>query len=279
MAISNMIPQIWSARILDKLSKQLVFAQAGVVDRSYQSDLAADGSQVHIHSFNDLTINNYVRDAAITYEVLTDSRLTLQITEQKYFAFRVDSVDKAQMRPQIIDAAAARASYQLAELADRFVAGKYVDASAASPDNIIETTQATAANIYGKVVNMAQRMDEGNAPAEGRFLIVPPWVKALMLQDDKFVMQAKPDMVLNGEIARVAGIRILVSNNVVTTGTAPVIHHCIAGVPGAWAYVEQIRDLEALRLQDYMADAVRGLHVYGHKTLVPALLWDLQLNV
>jgi hypothetical protein len=31
MAISNMLPQIWSARILAKLEKNLVFAQPGVV--------------------------------------------------------------------------------------------------------------------------------------------------------------------------------------------------------------------------------------------------------
>jgi hypothetical protein len=56
LAITNMLPSIWSARILAKLEKNLVFAQPGVVNRDYEGDIRADGDRVHIHSFNDLTV-------------------------------------------------------------------------------------------------------------------------------------------------------------------------------------------------------------------------------
>jgi hypothetical protein len=80
MAISNMLPQIWSARILAKLEKNLVFAQPGVVNRDYEGDIRADGDRVHIHSFNDLTIGTYTKNSTtITYEQLTDTRVTLLI--------------------------------------------------------------------------------------------------------------------------------------------------------------------------------------------------------
>ena len=61
MAITNMLPQIWSARILAKLEKNLVFAQPGVVNRDYEGDIRRDGDRVHIHSFNDLTIGTTPR--------------------------------------------------------------------------------------------------------------------------------------------------------------------------------------------------------------------------
>jgi hypothetical protein len=71
---------------------------------------------------------------------------------------------------------------------------------------------------------------------------------------------------------------VLVSNNVKTTGTSPVVSHMVAGHPSAWTYAEQITNLEGLRLEGSFADAVRGLHLYGAKVLDGARLFDLQAN-
>ena len=259
MAITNTLPQIWSARILAKLEKNLVFAQPGVVNRDYEGDIRQDGDRVHIHSFNDLTIGSYVKNSTtISYEQLTDTRVTLLIDQAKYFAFKVDDVDTAQMRPELIDAAADRAAYQLAEDADSYVAGLYSGASTSSPDNTIETSQFTASNVYQKLVDLSVLMDQVNLPAEGRFVIVPPWVKGLLLQNSTFVTASKPDAVLNGQIGQIAGLNVLVSNNVKTTGSAPVVSHMMAGHPSALAYAEQITNVEGLRLEGSFADAIRG---------------------
>jgi N4-gp56 family major capsid protein len=279
MAITNMLPSIWSARILAKLEKNLVFAQPGVVSRDYEGDIRADGDRVHIHSFNDLTVSSYTKNSTtISYENLTDTRVTLLIDQAKYFAFKVDDIDTAQMRPEIVDAAADRASYQLAEDADAYVASLYSGASTSSPDNTIETSQFTASNVYGKFVDLAVLMDQVNLPQGGRFVVVPPWVKGLLLQNSTFVTASKPDAVLNGQIGEIAGLRILVSNNVKTTGSSPVVSHMMAGHPSAIAYSEQIVNVEGLRLEGSFADAVRGLHLYGSKVLDPARLFDLQAN-
>ena len=262
MAITNMLPSIWSARILAKLEKNLVFAQPGVVNRDYEGDIRADGDRVHIHSFNDLTVSSYTKNSTtITYENLTDSRVTLVIDQSKYFAFSVDDIDTAQMRPELIDAAADRAAYQLAEVADSYIAGLYSGASTSSPDNTIETSQFTSTNVYQKFVALAVLMDQVNLPADGRYVVVPPWVKGLLLQNSTFVTASKPDAVLNGQIGQIAGLNILVSNNVKTIGTSPVVSHMMAGHPSALAYAEQIVNLEGLRLEGSFSDAVRGLHL------------------
>jgi N4-gp56 family major capsid protein len=278
MAITQMLPQIWSARILAKLEKNLVFAQPGVVNRDYEGDIRADGDRVHIHSFNDLTVSSYVKNSTtITYENLTDTRVTLLIDQSKYFAFKVDDIDAAQMRPELIDAAADRAAYQLAEESDGYVAGLYSGASTSAPDNTIETSQFTTSNVYQKFVDLSVLMDTVNLPAEGRYAVIPPWVKGLLLQNSSF-LAAKSDAVLNGEIGQIAGIRLLVSNNVKTTGSAPVVSHIMAGHPSGLAYAEQIVNVEGLRLEGSFADAVRGLHLYGGKVLDGARLFDLQAN-
>jgi hypothetical protein len=250
-----------------------------VVNRDYEGDIRQDGDRVHIHSFNDLTIGTYVKNTTtISYEQLTDTRVTLLIDQAKYFAFKVDDIDTAQMRPELIDAAADRAAYQLAEDADSYVAGLYSGASTSNPDNTIETSQFTASNVYQKLVDLSVLMDQVNLPAEGRFVIVPPWVKGLLLQNSTFVTASKPDAVLNGQIGQIAGLNVLVSNNVKTTGSAPVVSHMMAGHPSAWTYAEQITNLEGLRLEGSFADAVRGLHLYGAKVLDGARLFNLQAN-
>jgi P22 coat protein - gene protein 5 len=182
------------------------------------------------------------------------------------------------MRPELIDAAADRAAYQLAEVADAYVAGLYSGASTSSPDNTIETSQFTATNVYQKFVDLAVLMDQVNLPAEGRYVVVPPWVKGLLLQNSTFVTAAQPSAVLNGSIGQIAGLNILVSNNVKTTGSAPVVSHMMAGHASALAYAEQIVNVEGLRLEGSFADAVRGLHLYGAKVLDGARLFDLQAN-
>jgi N4-gp56 family major capsid protein len=279
MAITNMLPQIWSARILAKLEKNLVFAQPGVVNRDYEGDIRADGDRVHIHSFNDLTVSSYTKNSTtISYENLTDSRVTLLIDQSKYFAFSIDDIDAAQMRPELIDAASDRAAYQLAEVADSYVASLYSGASTSSPDNTIETSQFTSTNVYQKFVDLSVLMDQVNLPQDQRFAVVPPWVKGLLLQNSSF-LAAKSEAVLNGEVGQIAGIRLLVSNNVKTTGTSPVVSHMMAGHPSGLAYAEQIVNVEGLRLEGSFADAVRGLHLYGAKVLDGARLFDLQANL
>jgi N4-gp56 family major capsid protein len=280
MPITNMIPQVWSARILGKLEKRLVYAQPAVVRRDFEGEIRADGDRVHFHSFNDLTIGTYVKDSTVlAYENLTDSRVTLIIDQSKFFAFRVDDVNAAQMRPKIIDAAADRASYQLAQVADAYVASLYTGASASNPDNIIEVTTPSAANIYGKFVALAQRMDENNLPSEGRYAVIPPWILGLLRQDNTFVTQAQPSVVLNGQVGQVAGLNLLVSNNVPVTGAPLDDYHIMGGVAQAIGYAEQIVNLEGLRLEGSFADGVRGLHLYGAKVLAPDMLYDMVLSV
>jgi P22 coat protein - gene protein 5 len=279
MAISQTIAQIWAARILAKLEKNLVFAQSGVINRDYEGEIRNGGDRVHVHSFNDLTISAYTKNSTtLTYEQLTDSRVTLLIDQAYAFSFKIDDVDAAQQIPKLIDAAADRAAYQLAEQADGYIAGLYAGASTAAPDNTIETSQFTSTNVYQKLVDLTVLMDQVNLPAQGRFVVVPPWVKGLLLQNSTFVTASAPEVVLNGQIGQIAGLNVLVSNNVKTTGTSPLVSHMIAGHPSAWTYAEQIVNLEALRLEGSFADAVRGLHLYGAKVLDGARLFDLQAN-
>ena len=277
MAINNFVAHVWAARVLENLRKNLVYGQPGVVNKDYEGDIREAGDRVHIHSIAPVTIGDYVKNTTtITYQELTDSRQTLLIDQSKYFAFKVDDIDKAQQQPKILDAATREASYNLANVADRFLAGKHTEAGIQRPGPTTQTA-LTSANVYTELVGVSQTLDENDVPEEGRYAIVPPWVASLLLNNDRFVA-AKKEAVLNGEIGQVAGLSILKSNNVRTTGTTTIVHHIMAGHSSALSFAEQINNVEAFRLEGSFADGVRGLHLYGAKVARPNALIDFRVT-
>jgi len=94
-----------------------------------------------------------------------------------------------------------------------------------------------------------------------------------MLKDDRFVKsgtEGSEQRLLNGYIGRAAGFDVLKSNNVPNTNGA--LYKIIAGHSIAWSYAEQVNQVEAYRPERRFADAVKGLHLYGGKTVRPTAL-------
>lgn len=272
MSVARFIPTIWSARLLQNLNKSLIYGQPGVVNKDFEGEIREAGDRVYIHGIGEVAISDYTRDTTtINYQLLTDSRQELLIDQSKYFAFRVDDLDIAQQKPKVIDGASQQASYNLAEVADRYLAGFYTAAGTVQDNGAGAAVQLTAANVYQQLVRASVTLDEKNVPDTGRYAIVPPWVAGLLLDNDRF-LSASGDSVLNGQIGSVAGFSVLKSNNVPSTGTTSVVHHITCGHNMAISYAEQIAKTEGIRLQNSFADAVRGLHLYGARVVKPEAL-------
>jgi hypothetical protein len=276
MSIVNFIPQVWSAKLLKALDKSLVYAQPGVANRDYEGEISGAGDTVRINSIGDVTIKSYTRNSDIdTPQELTDAQQMLTITQEKYFNFAVDDVDKAQSKPDVMGEAMNRSGYGLRDTADQFIAAKYTEVPTANligtdgaPKTPTANTATTAAYEY--LVDLGVILDENNIPTEGRFVIVPPWFHGLMQKDDRFVKAgtSMTDMVLrNGKVGEAAGFTVLKSNNV--PNTSGTLYKIIAGHSMALSYAEQIVKVEAFRPERRFSDAVKGLHVYGAKLVRP----------
>jgi len=268
MAIS-FIPEVWSALILSSLKKSHVFAQAGVVNRNYEGDIAAQGDTVRIRSMGRPTIGDYVKNTTeIAPETLTDAERSLVIDQAKYFAFELDDIDAAQTPGGVLEESLVEASYGLRDVADQFIAAKYTEAQA---DNRIGTVSVTTADLaYTQIRKLSVVLDEANVPQEGRYVIVPPWYYGLLLENSKFVQVNQSGTsagLRNGIVGNVLGFDVLKSNNCVNvTGDDWAV---MAGHPSAITYAEQIVKVETYRPEDAFSDAVKGLHVYGGKVVRP----------
>jgi hypothetical protein len=281
VAITNFIPEIWSAQLLSSLKKSLIFAGPGVVNRNYEGDIAESGDTVRITSISRPTVATYTKDSTtISPETLTDAQRTLLIDQSKYFAFEVDDIDMRQARSggALMDEAAVEAGYALADVADQYVAGLYTGVDSG---NAISTTSITSAALaVSNLIALKVKLDNANVPNQGRYVIIPPWYHGLLLGSDLFVRvdaSGNDTALRNGMVGRAFGFDVLMSNNCVNvTGDDWIVQ---AGYPGALSFAEQITKVEAYRPESAFSDALKGLHLYGAKLVRPTGIATLTASI
>ncbi|TCS80373.1 phage capsid protein [Tepidibacillus fermentans] len=276
MAITNFIPQIWAARLLENLRKNLVFGN--VVNRDYEGEIRNYGDTVKINNIGPISVFDYVKNTDLPApETLTDAQRTLVIDQAKAFNFLIDDIDQAQTNPKLMDSAMQEAAYALADKADQYIASQYTYAANAIGDDTTPVVPS-ATTAYEYLVDAGIKLDEANIPRVNRWAIVPPWFYGLLLKDDRFVkFTASADRVLRtGEVGEAAGFTIYTSNNIAnTTGTK---YKIMAGHQMAITYADQINKVEAYRPEKRFADALKGLHLYGAKTIRPEALVVITAN-
>lgn len=278
MSLNNFIPAVWAVNILSNINKQLVYAQPGMVNRDYEGLIRGAGDRVKINQIGRVTVFDYTKNVDMPApEVLTDSQRELVIDQAKAFNFLIDDIDKAQVSTTIMPEATREAAYALAELADRYVAGLYVQAGHNLGSTVDPVELATPAAAYEMLVELGVLMDEGSIPRGNRQLVVPPWFAGQLSLDQRFVgagAAGQASTIANGFQGRAAGFDIAMSNNVPTAvdGTAGTSYKIQASTPQARSYAEQISETEAYRPEKRFADALKGLHVYGGKVVRPEYL-------
>lgn len=290
MAVDTFIPEVWAAELLVALEEHHVFAQDGVTNRDYEGEISAFGDTVHIGTLADPTIDDYVKNVTvIDPETLTTTDDTLVIDQSKYFAFEVDDVDARQVRDsgQLLSRAAMRSAIGLRDLVDTFVGTSMTtDAGTVlTPEGLTATSPEAADEAFRILRRLRMELNKQNVPTDNRFAVISPEFEAVILGDNRFIDASKygsSTPIMNGEIGRAIGFRILVSNNLPegTAGTPPAVSNfVVAGHPIATTFAEQINKVEAYRPDNSFSDAIKGLHLYGGKVVRPEALAVIDVDV
>lgn len=282
MSVASFIPEVWSARILNKLETNLVYVN--LMNRDYEGEIQQYGDTVHIAGIGDVTIKDYTKNTDIDApEDISTTDTTLVIDQQKYFHFSVDDVDKAQMRVDLMDKYAARAAYGLRKTADSYAAGllkagTIADSAGLGNDSTpLEITSPEKA--YELLVDMQVALDNADVPDVGRWVVVPNAFKGMMEKDPRFVMTGSAqaeNRLANGFAGRAAGFDIFTSNQVPNTGNAKF--KIIGSVAMSSTFAQQILETDAYRPEKRFGDAMKGLHVYGAKVTMPELIAVATVN-
>jgi len=277
MAITNFIPEVWSASILEALRAKLVFPS--LCNRDYEGDIREAGDTVHITGYDDVTVKKYTRGTNITVDAVTDANKgTLTIDQSDYFAFKVNDLDKVQAKADLTGNFTNSAAYNMALNVEKYISG-LMDKAATAPAKTISVT--TPSDAYLAVVEARKQLDKQNVPTEGRWIVVSPDFYALLLQDSRFIegTEAGHNTLLNGVVGSVSGFTVVESNNVPTVSGKPSEQSIIAGTNAATTFAQQVNKVEAMRMQDDFADMVRGLDLYGGLVVRPECLTKITLTL
>lgn len=277
MAITNFIPEVWSASILEALRAKLVFPS--LCNRDYEGDIREAGDTVHITGYDDVTVKKYTRGTNITVDAVTDANKgTLTIDQSDYFAFKVNDLDKVQAKADLTGNFTNSAAYNMALNVEKYISG-LMDKAATAPAKTISVT--TPSDAYLAVVEARKQLDKQNVPTEGRWIVVSPDFYALLLQDSRFIegTEAGHNTLLNGVVGSVSGFTVVESNNVPTVSSKPSKQSIIAGTNAATTFAQQVNKVEAMRMQDDFADMVRGLDLYGGLVVRPECLTKVVLTL
>ena len=277
MAVTNFIPELWSAEVKLPFEKALVFGQPTVANTKYEGQIKQMGDTVNVTTISDPTVNGYDKGTDIEIEDVSDGNIKLVIDQGDYFAFRVNDVDRVQAAGDFQSPATQRAGFGLKDKVDKFIASQFAKTaanggpkSALGAQKVINgvggnTPGADQLTAYDVLVKLANALNKENTPTDGRYVVIDPDFLAALQHDPRFSRvdaSGTSETLRNGIVGRALGFDVLTSNNV-TGGLV------CAGIPGALSFANQLTEVEALRDQGRFADIVRGLNVYGAKIFYP----------
>lgn len=270
MSVSNFIPTIWYSKLLAALRPMLV--GENFVSHDVEGEVMYGGS-VKINTIGSVELKDY-DGSPITYSDMETSAQTLNINHRKYEARKLDDVDAAQSRNggQLMNKYMEAIAIAFAEDLDTetfkeiagAATGNNVYGSDANPIAITDGTSAKAA-----LLKLKGMCDKANVPKQGRKIAASSDFTSYLIGDPYInISPAKSDETLKaGYIGSLYGFEIFESNNIPETegGNQQVL----ASHAMFTQEVNQLHEIEAVRLENSFGDGIKALSVSGVKTVMP----------
>ena len=289
------IPTIWSSKLNIKFYAATTFGD--ISNTNWEGDIKSMGDKVVINNIPTISINAYTIGQNLTYEVPTPNTVELQIDKGYYFGVNVSDVLEYQAQPNLMDIFTTDAANQMKIAVDResflntfssanssnigttagALSGGYNMGSDASPIDYSVTTNS----ILNTITSMGSVLDEQNVPETDRYIVITPTERQLLMQSplaQAYVTGDSESILRNGKVGRIDRFDIYVSNllpkaaagydyfGAVAAGTVKR-HVIIAGHKSALTFASQINKVESIPNPNDFGTLVRGLVVYGRKTV------------
>ena len=266
MAVTHFIQTIWSKKIQDALELKCKLVDNCL--REYEGDVD-HAKTVKILGVGEPTIGTYT-SAGITVEEMSDTSQDLVIDQAKYFAFYVDDIDQAQSVPGLAEEYQRKAVHGLAVARDTFVANLIKNAT-----NATTATAKTAEALKTAIDEAIVALRERNFDEEGVIEITPA---AYNLFKNHLITLStnNPEYIKKGIVGVYDDFNVVMSNNLAKDEQYA---YCDIRGKKAIAFAGQINKVEAMRVEKYFKDMVRGLDTYGGKVIDNARIQVIKVPV
>lgn len=299
------IPQLWSNKLNAKFYASTMMTE--IANTDWEGEIKNQGDTIRIRTAPSITIRDYGgAGSTLSSEVPAPIYTDMQIDKGKYFSVQVNDVLAHQADMDLMNMFTDDAAKQLkiniendcffqwfvTEGANAANAGATAGALSAEYNLGTDTApidQATPANVLKTILRMSAALDEQNVPEEGRWLIITPYDRQLLMQTD--IAQAyftgdASSTIRTGKIGMLDRFTVYVSNllpkgaagkalvpGLSATASGATLTNAknrrmmVAGTKASCAFASQIAKTEPLRNQTDFGDIVRGLAVYGRKVV------------
>lgn len=243
------------------------------------------GDKVKIRTKPTVTIRPYTLDQALQVERPSSNSVELNISNAYYFNEVLDDVMELQSDLNLLAMWADDASEQLKIVIDTQVLGTVVGAMAAANQGTTAGVHSqninlgvvgapavlTPATVLNYIVDMGTVLDEQNIPETNRWLVIPPWVAAMIKKSDLRNASISGDgdsLLRNGRLGMIDRFTLYASNLLptATEGSAQATY-VFAGHPHGLTFASQISKIETIRSEQTFGTLLRGLQVYGAQVL------------
>ena len=301
--MAHVYQERYSKLIAAKLNASLVTKDHVIFNTYYEGDPKAGAVKIPVRNANP-EVASYsktnVASNSLTYG--STAYITATLDNDKFVNEYIDGYEAAAVPDGIVADRLSSAGYALAATEDADALGTLVKAvqgknragdSYASTDpryqkagTVVAVNTAdgfSKSTAYGFAVDLAKALDEKNVPQEGRFLIVDPTARALLLQDDNFIRYGDLSQQLKetGAIGQAAGMAVYLCNRLgngadITIGTTAYTGKVamLAGHPDyctrvdEWLINPHLVDLDG-DANVVGGSAVKGRWVFTHEVTSP----------
>ncbi len=253
------------------LEKNCVMMQC--VNKNWEGEIKNQGDTVKIITPAAVTVSTLTSDN-LSYSALTPTSQDLVIDQKKFFAFKIDDASAVQANSDIMEAHLTNAKKAIEVVQDSYLLGLHTDVTSANTVGS-EASPVTldTKTIYSNFVKLALALKNSDAVYAGvrPWVVINPDIEAYLLQSPEFISAYKvaDETLREGAIGRIAGMDVLVSTNLTDVNGK---YYVLAGTNDAITFASQLAKIESLRDKDSFSDLVRGLYLYGAKTVQPKAL-------
>ena len=268
---SAFIPEVWSTKLNSMLETGCVMLQC--VNRNWEGEIKNQGDKVKIITPANVSVST-LGSSAITYSELEPTSMDLVIDQKKFFAFKINDVAQVQSNSDIMEAHLASAKKAIEVVQDSYLLAQHTNVPAANTVGTeADPIELSKSTIYEQFVKLALALKNSNAmnSTSHPWVVINPTVESYLLQSPEFIgaHNVADETLRNGAIGRIAGMDVLVSTNLTATSDK---YYVLAGTNEAITFASQLAKIESLRDKDSFSDLVRGLYLYGAKTVQPKAL-------
>lgn len=268
MSYDKFKANVMAAKIIEERDRVAVFPS--LTNREYEGVVKNVGDTVTIKGAGKITMTSSSDGKPILLsdpETVEGTNAILSIKEQRAFNFMVPDIDAAQGAKGALSVYERQAGVQLANEHDKFIAGLAADPLAVNLFNSV--TKVDKTDVLAAIDAAVQKLYENDVPAtEKMTIVVTPRFWTLVRQNLDAIDTDNSDMLKRGALGMYNGVDIKMSNNVYTSNSG-ANDHIMLMTSKAIAFVDAITKIEGKRANNYMADEVRGLSLFGAKIIRP----------